>query len=156
MPSYKNNRCYEAEEVTLIPRLYEIDHVQCSTHQQTARGSVHITDHSSPEQLVPNLSGLLLRTQDAERRRISRELHDSAGQNLAAIKLKLESARKKLNDRSEVGSELAECCDLVSECLKEIRTTSYLLHPPLLDELGPLPLGMPAEERAARLEKTPG
>ncbi len=136
MPSYKHNRYHEAEEITRIPELNGVNKIEGSEYQQRTLGCGHITDRSSPEQSVPNLSVLLLRTQDAERRRISRELHDSAGQNLAVIKLKLESARKKLNDRSDVGSELAECCDLVSECLKEIRTTSYLLHPPLLDELG--------------------
>jgi signal transduction histidine kinase len=135
MPSHKDNP-YEAEKVTLLPELNEVNKIQSSDYQQRALGCEHITDHSGPERALPNLSVLLLRTQDAERRRISRELHDSAGQNLAAIKLKLESARKKLNDRPDVGNELAECCELVSECLKEIRTTSYLLHPPLLDELG--------------------
>jgi signal transduction histidine kinase len=95
-----------------------------------------ITDRSGREPKLPSLSVLLLRTQDAERRRISRELHDSTGQHLTAIKMKLESARKGLNDRPDVSNELAECCELVSECVKEIRTTSYLLHPPLLDELG--------------------
>jgi signal transduction histidine kinase len=95
-----------------------------------------LADHTGSEQSVPSLSALLLRTQDTERRRIARELHDSAGQSLAAIKMKLCSALKAVNDRPEISSELVECCDLVSECLKEIRTTSHLLHPPLLDELG--------------------
>ena len=136
MPPYRDHSYFQAEQATLIPELNEVNKVQSSECEQTPLGCGHITDRSALERALPNLSALLLRTQDAERRRISRELHDSAGQNLAAIKLKLESVRKRLHDRPDVGSELAECCELVSECLKEIRTTSYLLHPPLLDELG--------------------
>jgi len=83
------------------------------------------------------LAGELMRTQDEERRRVGRDLHDSTGQTLAALELDL--ARLMENAKSlpaEQRALLAECVRLASLCSSEIRTASYLLHPPLLDELG--------------------
>ena len=83
------------------------------------------------------LAGELMRIQDEERRRVGRDLHDSTGQTLAALELDL--ARLMENARSlpaEQRALLAECARLASVCSAEIRTASYLLHPPLLDELG--------------------
>lgn len=87
------------------------------------------------------LSGELLRAQDAEHRRIARELHDSVGQYLVALKLDLHklgglapnSARPPQNQSNDY---LSECLRLVELCLAETRTLSHLLHPPLLDEAG--------------------
>jgi two-component system NarL family sensor kinase len=74
--------------------------------------------------------------QDEERRRIARELHDSAGQILAAIKMSVASVRRMGNAVPNF-LQLADDLDALSdEALREIRTTSYLLHPPLLDEAG--------------------
>ena len=83
-----------------------------------------------------DLSGKLLRTQDEERRHIARELHDSAGQTLGALGLQLGqlSAQAKHDPTLAKGIEAAE--QLVQHLSREIRTTSYLLHPPLLDESG--------------------
>jgi len=74
--------------------------------------------------------------QDEERRRIARELHDSAGQTLAAIKMAVASL--KFSDPRNVLwlRQLDSVNALVDDALREIRTTSYLLHPPLLDEVG--------------------
>jgi PAS domain S-box-containing protein len=83
------------------------------------------------------LAGELMRIQDEERRRVGRDLHDSTGQTLAALELDL--ARLTENAKSlppEQRELLAECSRLASQCSAEIRTASYLLHPPLLDELG--------------------
>lgn len=79
----------------------------------------------------------LMRVQDEERRRIARELHDSAGQTLTVLGLSL----AKLVERAQViAPELAnegkEIEEVVQQLHREIRTTSYLLHPPLLDECG--------------------
>jgi PAS domain S-box-containing protein len=79
----------------------------------------------------------LMKIQDEERRRIARELHDSAGQTLTVLGMSL----AQLVQRAEVVSpELAregeEIEGVVQQLSREIRTTSYLLHPPLLDELG--------------------
>ena len=83
------------------------------------------------------LAGELIRTQDDERRRIGRELHDSTSQGLAALEMSL----GRLIRTDEMPSEkrhglLEECAQLAHQCSTEIRTASYLLHPPLLDELG--------------------
>lgn len=80
------------------------------------------------------LSSHLQHVQDDERRRIARELHDSAGQYLAAVKMNL--AQLNGADPAKTQTVLAESNELVDTCLAEIRTMSYLLHPPMLDESG--------------------
>jgi PAS domain S-box-containing protein len=83
------------------------------------------------------LSVRLMQSQDVERRHIARELHDSAGQTLAALGMSLSQlaqSAKENPDQLAKGIEDAE--GLVQHLSREIRTTSYLLHPPLLDESG--------------------
>ena len=83
------------------------------------------------------LSGRLLRTQDEERRRIARELHDGVGQLLAALKMNLSKlTREKHNLSPEANQSLEENISLIQQASQEIRTMSHLLHPPLLDEVG--------------------
>lgn len=84
---------------------------------------------------IRELSWRLLRTQDQERRHIARELHDSAGQLLAALQMNLtplEAEAHKLSSPSVIQQSI----NLVEQLSKELRTVSYLLHPPLLDEAG--------------------
>jgi signal transduction histidine kinase len=83
------------------------------------------------------LSTRLLKVQDDERRRIARELHDSAGQELAALSMNFFAIRGAAGSLS-VAQERAvdESCELLTRLTEEIRTLSYLLHPPLLDETG--------------------
>jgi signal transduction histidine kinase len=88
------------------------------------------------EDQLRHLTLRLMTTQDEERRRIARELHDSAGQTLAAIKMTMASFRFSGAKSSDFPALLAELSTLVDEVLQEIRTASYLLHPPLLDEAG--------------------
>jgi two-component system, NarL family, sensor histidine kinase FusK len=89
------------------------------------------------EQSVLGLSAHLLQTQDRERRRIARELHDSTGQSLAALTMNLSVLSKKAARVSpELSSALDENTQIVQSVSDELRTTSYLLHPPLLDEMG--------------------
>jgi PAS domain S-box-containing protein len=86
---------------------------------------------------VRELTGKLLHAQDAERRRIARELHDSAGQIVAALQMNLipmETDAAKLNP--EFAKGLHDALDLIQQLSTELRTVSYLLHPPLLDEAG--------------------
>jgi signal transduction histidine kinase len=84
-----------------------------------------------------DLSQRLLRAQDQERRHIARELHDSAGQIVTVLAMNLARIfqRAKL-DSPLVAKDVDDCQDLVQQLSKEIRTTSYLLYPPLLDETG--------------------
>jgi signal transduction histidine kinase len=88
------------------------------------------------EDQLRHLTLRLMTTQDEERRRIARELHDSAGQTLAAIKMTMASFRFSGARSSDFPALLADLSSLVDEVLQEIRTASYLLHPPLLDEAG--------------------
>jgi two-component system NarL family sensor kinase len=83
------------------------------------------------------LSTRLLKVQDEERRRIARELHDSAGQELAALSMNFYVIRGAPGSLS-LAQERAvnESCELLARLTEEIRTLSYLLHPPLLDETG--------------------
>ena len=92
--------------------------------------------HDSEESLR-QLSLRLLQTQDEERRRIGRDLHDSVGQYLVGLKMKVDSLKSaRERGQPEDDSQLAECSQLIEETIKEVRTISYLLHPPMLEELG--------------------
>ena len=82
------------------------------------------------------LSKELLQSQDNERRRIARELNDSTAQTLAALSINLSRLEKSETESSRKRALLAESIDLVTASSREIRTLSYLLHPPLLDEIG--------------------
>lgn len=84
---------------------------------------------------VRRLNIKLLKLQDEERRRIARELHDSTGQNLAAMKMILDQMVTEGKGR-KVGSMVDELATLTEEMTRQLRTMSYLLHPPLLDEVG--------------------
>jgi signal transduction histidine kinase len=88
-------------------------------------------------QRLRELSVSLLHTQDEERRRIARELHDSVGQYLGAIGMLVgEIGRCAQNLPAVVHEKLSEASDMVKGCTSEVRTISYLLHPPLLEEMG--------------------
>jgi signal transduction histidine kinase len=83
------------------------------------------------------LTGQMMQTQDAERRHIVRELHDSAGQTLAVLGMNIARlAEHANNDPDQLAKDIESVQDLVKHLTQEIRTTSYLLHPPLLDESG--------------------
>ena len=89
------------------------------------------------EEKYRQLSSRLLTLQDDERRRLALDLHDSTAQQLAALLMNLdmvESAGKALDPRSR--QALTESRSLAQECCREVRTLSYLLHPPLLDVTG--------------------
>src|SRR5579859_4444771 len=83
------------------------------------------------------LSNRLMQSQDDERRRIARELHDSVGQYLAALGMSIEAARRSMTKiPPKAAAKLDEATEIVGKCSSEIRTLSHLLHPPLLEELG--------------------
>jgi two-component system NarL family sensor kinase len=85
---------------------------------------------------LQSLSQRLLRVQDEERRRVARDLHDSTGQTLTALKISIALLRRKLHANEGARDDLSTIEILADQALQEIRTTSYLLHPPLLDEAG--------------------
>lgn len=78
----------------------------------------------------------ILELHDEERRRIARELHDTTAQNLAALSMNLTMLGESKSDDAHRMDILAECVSLAEASLKEVRNVSYLVHPPLLDELG--------------------
>jgi PAS domain S-box-containing protein len=80
-----------------------------------------------------NHSARLIRSQDDENRRIARELHDSLGQYLVAIKMNLLALKGSEGNADAVLTEIDE---LLERSITETRTLSHLLHPPALDELG--------------------
>lgn len=96
-----------------------------------------ITDQIRKEEELRQLSARLLRLQDEERRRIARDLHDSVSQKLLTVSLGLVELGKSNLVRSKHGKELlADTRKIVKDLSTEVRSLSYLLHPPLLDELG--------------------
>jgi two-component system, chemotaxis family, CheB/CheR fusion protein len=94
-----------------------------------------VTEKRQVEESLRKLSSHLIRVQDQERRRIARELHDSTGQKLMALKMTLNSLGKR-NPKIQGEASVSECVSLVDEATREIRTLAQLLHPPLLDEAG--------------------
>jgi signal transduction histidine kinase len=93
-------------------------------------------DLDAANQNLRELSARLLQSQDDERRRIARELHDSVGQLLAALNMNLSAVRGDVERLAKTASALADSENLVNEMSTEVRTISHLLHPPLLDEAG--------------------
>jgi len=94
-----------------------------------------VTERKHAEEALRELSGQLMRLQDKERRHTARELHDATGQKLAALSINL-SKLGSADLASEQRRALSDAMALADQCSREIRTLSYLLHPPMLDELG--------------------
>src|SRR6202041_1014184 len=86
---------------------------------------------------VQTLSSSLMHVQDDERRHIARELHDSAGQPLTVLGMNLATVSQLADGADpQLREQVSEVQKAVDQLTQEIRTTSYLLHPPLLDEIG--------------------
>jgi PAS domain S-box-containing protein len=98
-----------------------------------------ITERKEAEEARKNaeVSAKLLQLQDAEKRRIARELHDGVGQLLAAISMNVSQVLKEKDRLTEAAAQcVVENRNLAEQATSEIRTVSYLLHPPMLDEIG--------------------
>ncbi len=96
-----------------------------------------ITDRKQAEKAMRELSGRLLHVQDEERRRLARELHDATAQTLVALAMNLALLKESAAELNANSNKiLCESLALAQQCSREIRTLSYLLHPPLLEELG--------------------
>ena len=99
--------------------------------RREAQKQLHLSEKSLRE-----LSLHLLATQDEERRRIGRDLHDSLGQYLAVLKMKLDSIASVLGKTEPIVEDVSQCIRLTEDSIKEVRTVSYLLYPPMLEEMG--------------------
>jgi len=112
--------------------------LQAAHEQLDSRVKERTTELDRAQERLRMLSGRLLRMQDDERRRIARELHDTAGQLLVALKLNMVPVEEELRKRSDsvLMKPVAESLLLIEELSRDLRTMSHLLHPPLLDEAG--------------------
>ena len=96
-----------------------------------------ITAYRRAQEELQELSGRLLQLQDEERSRIARELHDTTGQNLVALATTLAQLRELLpKSERKCRRRLSESKALAERCIREIRTLSYVLHPPVLEHSG--------------------
>jgi PAS domain S-box-containing protein len=129
-------------EITAVLEFFSDEESKPDVHLLGAMPSIgaqlgRVIERTGSEESVRHLSVRLLRAQDAERRRIGRELHDSAGQYLAALQMNLDTLIQDKEQTSPAGRvKLSESLALVHQCSAEIRTLSYLLHPPLLEDAG--------------------
>jgi len=96
-----------------------------------------IGDRKNAEEDLRRLSGQLLQLQDEERRRMARELHDSTGQDLVALATMLGQLRSSIPSVERKSRRLlSQCSALADKCIRDVRTLSYVLHPPVLDDAG--------------------
>ena len=96
-----------------------------------------ITERMQKERALRDLTAHLLQLQDEERRRIGRDLHDTLGQCVTAMKISLDSLASSLEPKNRSArKQIRQCVQLADECVKEVRTISYLLYPPMLEEMG--------------------
>jgi signal transduction histidine kinase len=97
-----------------------------------------IRERKHAQESLQELSAQLLRLRDAEQRRIGRELHDGVVQTLCALAIYLERLQifNVKGDRSRAQKLLAMSAVLAEQAIAEVRTISYLLHPPILEDLG--------------------
>jgi signal transduction histidine kinase len=107
-----------------------------------AKVSIFAELHRRAQQLevlngeLRRLSTSLISTQDDERRRIARELHDGLGQDLIGAKIVLDVALGKEQPADRKEKALGEAAVLVDRAIQQVRSISHLLHPPMLDEIG--------------------
>jgi len=96
-----------------------------------------LTERKKAEEQLRELSGCLLKAQDQERKRVGRELHDTIGQYLAAAKMSLDgsSSREPLSE-AELRQQIDDSLPNIDKAIREVRTLSYLLYPPMLEETG--------------------
>lgn len=120
-----------------------VDYISVPVNPELLRAKVSVFAelHRKTQQLevlnreLRTLSSNLIATQDDERRRIARELHDSLGQELSAAKMMTDKI-VMLNRSPESTNEATEISKLIDHAIQQVRSISYLLHPPLLDEIG--------------------
>jgi len=101
-----------------------------------------LTERKRSEEQLLELSRRLFKAQEDERSRIGRELHDSVGQYLIAVKMALDILDMQgLRDESQARAQIKDCSTNLEQAIQEVRTISYLLYPPMLEETG-LPMAI--------------
>ncbi len=143
-------------EQILVHAVDVTEQVVARTHLEE-RVKARTIELEEAEERLRTLNNRLLQAQDDERRRIARELHDSAGQTLAALSMSLIPLEEQLLSKNRELSKLATTSvGLVDELSKELRTMSHLLHPPLLDEAGLKVRPALVRRRLRRQKRHPG
>lgn len=122
-------RARDELESRVLERTADLEHANLSLQWE-------ISERKAREEEVRQLSRRIMRVQDEERRHIARELHDGAAQNLVAVILNLRCLSQDSGYNRAQYARIEECIKLVEQCTTELRTLSYLLHPPLLEEMG--------------------
>lgn len=122
--------------------------LQARTEQEVRQRTAQL---ASTNESLQKLAGQLMAAQEDERRRIARELHDSTGQVLAALHMILDQMRRNASPANL--HQFDECRELVTSAANDLRNLSYLLHPPLIDQLG---LASAVAEYAEGFEKRSG
>ena len=131
---------FDSEDVRIMTGLAEFTScalrmTRVSEMRQT-QANMEVDSAARATQLE-QLSAKLINLQDEERRRLARELHDSAGQYLAGIQMNLSALLRPNSGLQDTArARVSDSMDMAKLCTSEIRTISYLLHPPLLDETG--------------------
>jgi signal transduction histidine kinase len=121
------NRARNRAESSLMASHQEL---QAQVNERTA-------DLQHANDTLRRLSAQLMRLQDEERRHMARLLHETVAQTLAALKMDLSLVKRRTKPNNiEANEALGEAAALADQCIREVRTLSYLLHPPLLDEAG--------------------
>src|SRR5665213_315867 len=111
--------------------------LESQVHARTRELEIRTNDVVLQSEQLRELSIRLMTAQDEEPRRIAREMHDSAGQTMSMLSMNLSQLCSQIGDANPKLGELAnQARNFAKELEQEIRTTSYLLHPPMLDELG--------------------
>jgi signal transduction histidine kinase len=115
-----------------------VDYLSVPVVPELLRAKVRVfADLHRKTRQLEMLNARITTLRDEERRHIARELHDSVGQLLAAIGMNSVSVEAESHKLSlDAAKRLSENAAMVAEASKQIRTISYLLHPPLLDEVG--------------------
>lgn len=119
----------EQLDLKIQERTSELTHANEQLHSEIQR-------RVQTEEILRKLSARILTLQDEERRRLGRELHDSAGQLLAALHINLGVIAQRTQGDPNLAARVADSAALADQVISEVRTLSYLLHPPMLDEAG--------------------
>lgn len=134
-PILSRNRKPVGTLILFYPTFYSPDKRDADLIERVIHlAAIAIESHLNEEERRKT-SRQLHQSQDEERRRIARELHDSTGQKLALLAINL-SAVKDTTPAQLRTKILSQCASLTSSISDELRTLSYLLHPPLLDDCG--------------------
>jgi two-component system, NarL family, sensor kinase len=105
-------------------------------HGQFAHLFTDITERRKTEEAIRNLSARLLRVHDDARRRLARELHDTVAQSLAGVRMNLGVMKRVAAADARTAEAVDDSITAMDDAIIQIRTLSYLLHPPMIDQAG--------------------